>query len=542
MLEDRPHLAILKLVEQQIHQCKDCSKYLKRGECPRAEYKDSKLNRTACLPSDIACEEFEPKKKHGRMGAQGAKGAKKDWKLDLTAEIPETLEPCSFTGTILTESCWLPYRDKDGNIEVRPSIILVEKGKEPQILDFMKQDTVKGTFPARQLDSLMTPKAAKMILENTPIDPHDIDKEIDQAIKKHLDVEEPESILIKRWCEGSFFYDCFDSFPLQNILGVSESGKSRLCLLNLSLCYHAEPVINVTEAGIFRSKEEDKVSLILDEAEYLNDKHMYATLRTLLNASYSKNSGFVTRYDENSEGKRIKHRFNLYSPMCISGIGGLEGVTASRAFTVVMKRTDRDFPKADARTYRNLRDKLYALRAKKAFEIHELYQKIDISDIVTARFEELFKPLFTLTKIFGTEKEYEILSKWVKNYAQNFRTEALNIAEEEMILVSLGKMKSVNMDWYALKDLADQVMREYGKPISSPQVSKILRRLGINQRKKSDTIHFYAPEELIIECAKRIGINFCSLRSHNSQPPTETQPAKTAANWIQDAFGANTKP
>jgi hypothetical protein len=101
------------------------------------------------------------------------------------------------------------------------------------------------------------------------------------------------------------------------------------------------------------------------------------------------------------------------------------------------------------------------------------------------------------------------------------------MAKEEMLLVCLSRMESNNMGWYALKDLADAVMKEYGTMVTSSQVSKILHRFGINQRKKSDTIHFYAPEELIEECAKRIGVSFPSRSSHNSQTPTPEPPQQT---------------
>ena len=320
-------------------------------------------------------------------------------------------------------------------------------------------------------------------------------------------------------------------------MGVSESGKSRLCLLNLALCYHGEGLIDPTEATIFRSKEEEKVTLIIDEAEYLNNPKLFATLRILLNASYSKNAGYVSRYDESSKGQRVKKRFNLYSPLCVSGIGGLEGVTLSRAFRIVMRRTDKDFPKADPRAYKELRDKLYVLRINKAFEVHDLYNNLDISSVATARFSELFKPLFTLTKIFGTQKEWDILSKWCKNYADNFRVEALNVAREEMVLVCLGKLQNQNMDWYALKDLAHEVLKEYGKNVTSRQVSSILHRLGITQRRKSHgNILFYAPEELVVECAKRIGISFSSLSSPSSPSPPTDKTAENPENWLEKNF------
>jgi len=42
--------------------CGDCRFHLKRGVCPRAEYKSRQDNMTACLSTDSACELFQPKK------------------------------------------------------------------------------------------------------------------------------------------------------------------------------------------------------------------------------------------------------------------------------------------------------------------------------------------------------------------------------------------------------------------------------------------------------------------------------------------------
>lgn len=41
--------------------CGECKFYLVRGVCPKAEYKDHQLNAIACLPTDPACELFQPK-------------------------------------------------------------------------------------------------------------------------------------------------------------------------------------------------------------------------------------------------------------------------------------------------------------------------------------------------------------------------------------------------------------------------------------------------------------------------------------------------
>jgi len=464
-----------------------------------------------------------------------------DYKLALFEPIPPTLKPCGFYNDSLTESVWLPFKNKEGNVIIKPCVIMAKKDlpkeKPYRIIDFLSNEhNIKGTFPSQELQTAMSVKAVQMLEHMATIEPQKADAQIEESFKKHLSMPKPEMTIAKRWIEASFFYDIFDAFPIESILGVSESGKSRLCILNLALAYHGEGLIDPTEASIFRAKEEDKVSLIIDEAEYLNNPYLFSTIRILLNASYSKNSGYVTRYDE-EDGRRIKRRFDLYSPMCISGIAGLEGVTLSRAFRIVMRRTNKDFPKAYPQDYQVLRDFLYVLRIRHCFEINEIYKKLDISNIVTARFEELFKPLFAITKFMGNTEEWEILAEWCKEYQESFRIEALNVAEEEMVLVTLSELTSEN-DWYKLKELTESINLAYNKNLQPKTVSNILYRIGITKRKQ---LHGYtlifASKELLESCISMLGLGLDLKQKEEPSPLSSTTlpTSPTSPNWIQNS-------
>jgi len=523
----------------QPNTCGRCALYARVG-CPRSEYREAKLNRAAAWPPDHeACSLFEPWSGVGRRGRESSEKGQTgvSYTLDLEADVPPVIKPSGFYGDALTEPAWLPYRDDKGKAALRPSVIVVRKGQDAAVQEFYANGAipVTGVFPAQTMTSLISVKGVKRLLDGEAVDPRAVDREIDEAHRRHLDMPEAERILNKRWAEGTYFYDCFDAYPLESILGVSESGKSRLCLLNLALCYHAVPMILMTEAGIFRSKEEDRSTLIVDEAEYLKNVNLHETIRLLLNASYSKYGGFVTRYDEDEKGRRVKRVFDLYSPMCIAGIGGLEGITLSRAFRLVMRRTDKDFPKANPDSYRMLRDSLYITRLKHAFEVRELYEKLDISHIVTARFEELFKPLFVMTEVFGVEDEWNILSDWCREYQENFRVEALNVAEEETVLACCSRLEPVQPDWYQLRDLADAVNAESASRAraSSKHVSGILYRLGLTKRKKLHGVTiFYAPVNLVEEACKRIGLSPPDLLTPPSLPIPPDQRPEKAEPWL----------
>lgn len=48
--------------------CGDCKFHLKRGVCPKAEYRKREDNLIACLSSDPACDRFQPKYKPKKIG------------------------------------------------------------------------------------------------------------------------------------------------------------------------------------------------------------------------------------------------------------------------------------------------------------------------------------------------------------------------------------------------------------------------------------------------------------------------------------------
>jgi len=290
--DDNPHNACMHASEVTTRICRECRKF-HTHEC--SDDQIIKQNNTIThliQPNDPICDEFQ--ERLGRLrGDSRGKRQKKEWKLDLYAPIPTTLKPCGFYGDTLTESTWLPYKS-NGEIQLRPSLIIAKKDGY-KIVDFLKgEHDVKGTFPSKELQTLMQPQTVQMLESKAKIEPNTIDEAINKAFQTHLEMPKAETTLAKRWIEGTYFYDVFDAYPIESILGVSESGKSRLCLLNLALSYHAEGLIDPTEASIFRAKEEDRVTLVCDETEYLNNPHLYATLRILINASYSKASGYVT--------------------------------------------------------------------------------------------------------------------------------------------------------------------------------------------------------------------------------------------------------
>jgi len=450
----------------------------------------------------------------------------RDYSLDLDKEIPPILNPFGFypdEGLIL-EGLWLPYSTDKGNVKALPSVIIGTNhydGDKTYFVDFetkMLYDVeqingfeIKGNFPERDFNLATKKIVSKLIKNKTDVSIKKVSSECCKIFKKYVWFEEhdPQLILGKYWALGTYFYDVFDAYPILNINGVSESGKSRLLLLIMCLAYHGYNTLNPTEAGIFRDKEELKPTMCIDEEEYLRSRERRSTVGTLINASYSKDGGWVTRHDESSGGKRVRKRFYLFSPLAISGILGLPGVTKSRVVQIIMQRADKNYPKPHINDFIEFRDDLYLLRLTKSFEIYTLYHSIDLKGVVSRRFDELFRPIFTICKYFGSSKEWDALVKLANDYENDFRAEALNVSDEEQVLNCLEEMirEKEKTESYHLKDLAEKVNTKFNRSLSSNSISDVLRRLNFKERKRhGDGTVFLADMERVAVQKARIGL------------------------------------
>jgi hypothetical protein len=444
----------------------------------------------------------------------------KGFVLDIEEEKPTIFKPSGFYETLLIEPTYLVFRNIETDEKtVRPSLIIVYREKF-EVYDFMSPlpVDVRGVFPREDLATLITINGVRNFM-NSEVDAKTVLYVLENAIKTHVMISHNPAYptLLKYWILGTFFYDVFDAYPIFGIIGPSESGKSRILSLILCLSYHGDGILDPTEAGMFRTKEEEKPTLCFDEAEYLTSGFgSRSIVPTLINASYSKISGMAVTRTEEIDGRRIRKRFELYSPMAISCISGFTGVTASRMITLITRRVEKDYPIARISDYNQLRDNLYILRFQYAFKIKEAYDKLEISSIVSARFNELFKPLFTLIKVFGTEEEWNVMAEYAKQYQEDSRSEALNVSDEEEVLITLWSMEPEEGEWYSVKELTDKLNLQYSRDLRTQRVSAVLKRLGFTKRRHTSKGRvFEASKDQVVQIADSLGIGLRKQEEKN---------------------------
>ncbi|MFQ6068541.1 MAG: hypothetical protein ACE5KD_03255 [Candidatus Bathyarchaeia archaeon] len=54
--------------------------------------------------------------------------------------MPQTVKPCGFYGDTLTEPTWLPNKDRNCEVQLRPSVMMAKKSEDYKIVDFWSHD------------------------------------------------------------------------------------------------------------------------------------------------------------------------------------------------------------------------------------------------------------------------------------------------------------------------------------------------------------------------------------------------------------------
>lgn len=162
-------------------------------------------------------------------------------------------------------------------------------------------------------------------------------KQIVNIIKYYLDLKEEYYSLIALWIIGTYFHDCFYSYPYLYFNAMKSSGKSRLLNLIKTLSKNGDKLTSLTEAVLFR----ERGTLCIDEFEGIGKKGN-ETLRELLNTAYKK-GGKVKRMkkvkSKKGESQEVEE-FEVYRPIAIANIYGLEEVLGDRCIEMILERSN----------------------------------------------------------------------------------------------------------------------------------------------------------------------------------------------------------
>ncbi len=175
---------------------------------------------------------------------------------------------------------------------------------------------------------------AEPVLWPDPVDGAEVVFGLAEIIRRHVVVEEGADVAIALWVLHAHALDAFAISPRLAITSAEKrSGKTTLLDMLGCLVPRALTTANATPAAIFRTIEELKPTLLIDEADTF--LHRNDELRGVLNSGHRRATAKVLRLEGDDHSPR---QFGTWAATAIAMIGRLPDTLADRSLEIRMRR------------------------------------------------------------------------------------------------------------------------------------------------------------------------------------------------------------
>jgi hypothetical protein len=155
---------------------------------------------------------------------------------------------------------------------------------------------------------------------------------------------------------------------------------------------------SLTEAGIFRTAQIFKPTLLADEMDLTGHDERTRDIIALLNARHRRGLG-VIRVNPDKSGLESIERYEVFGPTAIASTRDLAPALKSRCLVFGMLEKTRPVRKRiDEKEGQELRDRLLAFRIRH-FEDAKDEPHDELDFLESGRLNELFSPLVRIAKI-----------------------------------------------------------------------------------------------------------------------------------------------
>ncbi len=273
------------------------------------------------------------------------------------------------------------------------------------------------------------------------------------------------------WIAGTYLYEAFDSFPYLVITAhVKRAGKTRLSELIGFTCSMPFNVAGATAASLFRIIQDNKPTIMWDEAETLSSEASTIT-RAFLNVGYRKGQTIPR-----ATGQDVT-QWPTYCPKVFVLIGDVYDTLRDRSIIVEMQRGEprKRFSYESAKMEgEEIAAEIKNLVAENLERIQSEYSGMELR-FLTDRDAEIWRPVFALAKALEPETIPELsriaVDVTTEKTANVKRYGYVNQEEQERI---------VEREEYAKRLLADMLkISDKVKAIPSNRAVNLLHEINI---------------------------------------------------------------
>jgi len=326
----------------------------------------------------------------------------------------------------------------------------------------------------------------------------------------HLEMDHDSEIVVPAaWALATWFTRAFLTFPRLDLRGERGSGKTKLLSILSGASYNGLLRVCPTPAVLFRLAESLRATLCLDEIEGLA-KDDRREILAIINQGY-KAGGRVDRCEGDDQTLRS---YDVYAPMALAGIQGLNRVTEDRAITLVLRRAqDRKRLNAEVnladQQFVEVRDLCYRLALSRWQEVADAQAQFVFPDWLVGRERELWRPLLTIATVAEREEPSLGLLQDLLTFAREQGEERGGMSDEMEALLGVltDKIGGAEQIEVSPADLCESVQAalHWNHAPDPRTVGRWLKRGKFPKRKTKDGARYSVTWTSIQELQSRFG-------------------------------------
>ena len=383
--------------------------------------------------------------------------------------------------------------------------------------------------PAPTVISRWSPRTRSAWLDGFTPSVEDIFRRLCEQFAHFLEFPSEDAVGITAtlalWTILTYTYPAWSAVPYLSVGGPLGSGKSRVFEVLSRLVHNPLHSSNLTAPCLFRTLHSQGGTLLLDEAERLNDRTPDAgEIRSILLCGYKRGSQAHRMERVGDDFRPVS--FEVYGPKAIAGISGLPAALASRCIKIMMFRAAKDSPvpkrsvDANEKMWTELRGDLHALALARGASFVGLARWQPEVDGLNGRDLEVWQPILAMAKFVedaGADGLLGIMKEYALKSAQATNDDI--VPESDEILLQLLKEQLVDKPWgITAGELLEKAKEEHSAIFSrygARGIGAVLNRYGIKSHRTGGKRYFRPMDSQWQAIEASYGIDFGSMESGN---------------------------
>jgi putative DNA primase/helicase len=322
-----------------------------------------------------------------------------------------------------------------------------------------------------------------------PINGAELLDDLASAVRRHVVMPDAETVAVAGWVAHTYVFERFQHTPRLAITSPTKRcGKSTLLEVLRATVNRPVKADNISASGTSRTVQAlSPVTLLIDEADTFLGQN--EELRGILNSGFERNGEVIRVIEIRDEHKPV--RFRTFAPCALACIGNLPGTLEDRAIPIALQRRAASESVVKLRTP-GARAALHHLARRCARWAADRGRHLNPDPIVPEelgdREGDIAVPLLAIADDAGggwpDRMRRALVTLFAKRNADDgaadLTTLLLGDIREVFAQKNVDRIRSTVLA-ALLAEFEEKPWAEWrqGKPITAPQVARLLRRFGI---------------------------------------------------------------